>query len=298
MRQPRTVQWRADLALFAVTLLWGSTFVIVKHTLDSVSPFILISARFWAAAVALCVTFLIVKPGKGKTPVIREGFLTGLLLAGGFVTQTIGLMTTQAGKTAFITGLNVVMVPVFSILILRKTPEFAAVIGVILATIGLGFLTLDRSLTFAPGDLWVLACAVFFALHIIVTDRISPRHEVVAFTLVQMLTVAVVSLSIALFIETETLIPPLSSLPTILYLGVAATGLVFGLQTWAQRHTTPTHTALIFILEPVFAAIFAMIFTQERLEGLEWLGGGLILLGMLVAEMRMINVLKPKLERM
>ena len=79
---------------------------------------------------------------------------------------------------------------------------------------------------------------------------------------------------------------------------MAATGLVFGLQTWAQRHTTPTHTALIFILEPVFAAIFAMIFTQERLEGLEWLGGGLILLGMLVAEMRMINVLKPKLERM
>jgi drug/metabolite transporter (DMT)-like permease len=105
-----------------------------------------------------------------------------------------------------------------------------------------------------------------------------------------MVTVAVVSLLFALVIERDTLVLSLSAVPAILYLGVAATGLVFGLQTWAQRHTTPTRTALIFVLEPVFAAIFALIFTQERLAGLEWLGGGLILVGMLVAELRIFNL--------
>ncbi len=321
-------RWRADLALVVVTLIWGSTFVIVKHTLDTVSPFVLISARFWAATVALCIAYLVVhservselwkcKLGTLKslhltlkqakrtprlfvstTSVIRDGFFTGLILAGGFITQTLGLMTTEAGKTAFITGLNVVMVPVFSIFLLRKPPARTTMIGVLLATVGLGFLTLDKNLTLAPGDVWVLICAAFFALHIIVTDRISPRHEVLTFTLVQMLTVATVSLVAALFLERGSLIPPLSAVPAVLYLGVAATALVFGLQTWAQRHTAPTRTALIFILEPVFAAVFAVIFTHERLVKQEWFGAGLILLGMLVAEMRILTLTRPQMKQL
>lgn len=289
-------RWRADLALVVVTIIWGSTFVIVKQTLNLTSPFVLISSRFWAAALALCIALLVGRKQVSKTPVIRDGFLTGLILAAGFITQTIGLTTTEAGKTAFITGLNVVMVPVFSIFLLRKTPARAAVIGVLLATVGLGFLTLDKNLSFAPGDLWVLVCAVFFALHIIVTDRISPRHEVLPYTLVQMATVAIISQLVALFLEPNTLVPPLVALPVLIYLGVVATGLVYGLQTWAQRHTTPTHTALIFILEPVFAAVFAVIITQERLAGQEWFGGGLILLGMLIAEMRVLTVPQPQME--
>lgn len=298
MRQLHTMRWRANLALLIVTLIWGSTFVIVKNTLEEVSPFVLISARFWAAAFALVLAYLIRRPAGKNTPVIRDGVLTGLVLASGFITQTIGLLTTEAGKTAFITGLNVVMVPVFSVFFLKKPPTLAAVLGVILATIGLGFLTLDKNLTFSPGNLWVLVCAVFFALHIIITDRISPRHEVVTFALIQMITVAVISLMFALVMERKTLILPQSALGPVLYLGVVATGLVYGLQTWAQRHTTPTHTALIFVLEPVFAAIFAVIFMRERLVGLEWLGGVLILLGMLVAEMRMFFVPQPKMERL
>ncbi len=321
-------RWRSDLALVVVTLIWGSTFVIVKHTLDTVSPFVLISARFWAATVALCIAYFVVHSGRvlelwkcefgalkslrlvlkqvkrnpvpfvGTTSLIRDGFLTGLILAGGFITQTLGLMTTKAGKTAFITGLNVVMVPVFSIFLLRKPPALSAMIGVLLATVGLGFLTLDKNLTLAPGDVWVLVCAVFFALHIIVTDRISPRHEVLAYTLVQMVTVATVSLVVALFLERGSLVPPLSAVPAVLYLGVAATALVFGLQTWAQRHTAPTRTALIFILEPVFAAVFAVILTHERLHRQEWFGGGLILLGMIVAEMRSSTLTRPQMEQL
>jgi drug/metabolite transporter (DMT)-like permease len=292
MQVIRSMRGRANLALFVVTLIWGSTFVIVKSTLDTVSPFLLISSRFWAAALSLGVVYLLYRPAKSNSPVVRDGILTGLVLAVGFITQTLGLMTTEAGKTAFITGLNVVMVPVFSIYLLKVKPERSAIYGVILATIGLGFLTLDKNLSFAPGDLWVLLCAVFFALHIIITDQISPRHEVITFTLIQMITVAIVSLTISLILGYDKLIPPISALPSLLYLGVVATGVVFGLQTWAQRHTSPTHTALIFVLEPVFAAIFAVIFTNERLAGWEWFGGFMILLGMVVAETRNIDFLQ------
>ncbi|MDF1516140.1 MAG: DMT family transporter [Anaerolineae bacterium] len=279
-------RWRANIGLIVVTVIWGSTFVVVKNTLNLVSPIVLVTNRFLAASLALGTVYLILKPERMKTPVIRDGILTGMILVGGFVTQTIGLTTTEAGKTSFITGLNVVMVPIFSVFLLRKLPDRSAVTGVILATVGLGFLTLDTTLHFAPGDLWVLACAVFFALHIIVTDRLSPRHELMAYTMVQMVTVTVVSFCMALILGYPELLPPLPALPALLYLGVVATGLVYGLQTWAQRHTTATHTALIFVLEPVFAAAFAVLLAGENLSGKEWFGGLLILLGMVISEVR------------
>lgn len=290
--------YRADVALILVTVIWGSTFVLVKHTLDSVSPFVLISSRFWTASIALFCAYLIKSSHKGDKYVVRDGIFSGIALAGGFMTQTLGLTTTEAAKTAFITGLNVVIVPVLAVFVLRKNPAKGAVLGVLLATTGLGIMTLDRSLVFSPGDLWVLACAFFFALHIIITGQLTHRHDVLTYTMVQMVTVAVISLVIALMIERKTLTIPASAMSSILYLGVGATGLVFGLQTWAQRHTAPTHTALIFILEPVFAAVFAAVFANEQLVAKEWLGGAIILLGMLVSEVGSIIQLQAPLDKL
>ncbi|MBN1877103.1 MAG: DMT family transporter [Anaerolineae bacterium] len=297
-------RWRADLALGVVTLIWGSTFVIVKHTLDSLGPFTLIAARFWTAGAVLGGLWLWQKkehlrprrsdrnrldtihhPSFALHPVVRDGILTGLVLTGGFITQTLGLQTTEAGKAAFITGLNVVIVPVLSALLLRKPPTRIAVAGVVLATLGLGLLTLDRTLRLATGDLWVLLCAVGFALHIIVTAHFTAQHAVLPFTLVQLFTVAVTTSLIALIIEGGLALTS-NALPAIIYLGVAATAVVFGLQTWAQQHTTPTHTALIFALEPVFAALFALVLARELLVFKEWMGGALILMGMVIAEIQ------------
>jgi drug/metabolite transporter (DMT)-like permease len=125
-----------------------------------------------------------------------------------------------------------------------------------------------------------------FALQIIATGRFAPRHAVLPFTVVQLLTVALLASLAALTFEVEALVPPSSTLPAVLYIGLGATAFVFGVQTWAQQHTTPTHTALIFSLEPVFAALFAAFFADEALAAREWVGGGLILLGMVVAEVR------------
>lgn len=296
---------RADLALVAVTLIWGTTFVIVKQTLDTLPPLILISARFWVAGLALLGVLLIrnldfgarqrsgerARAATGNVrALLREGALTGIVLTGGFVTQTLGLQTTAAGKSAFITGLSVVIVPALAALLLRRPPTRAAAAGVALATVGMGWLTLDSALRLAPGDLWTLACAGCFALHIICTAHFAPHHAALPFTLTQLLTVAALTTLATAITQPQTLLArdqvELSrALPAVLYLGIAATAVVFGLQTWAQRHTTPTHTALIFTLEPVFAALFALALTGEILTRQEWLGGGLILAGMLLAEL-------------
>ncbi|MBN2003363.1 MAG: DMT family transporter [Anaerolineae bacterium] len=312
---------RADLALVIVTLIWGTTFVVVKQTLDMLPPLVLIAARFWVAGLALLGVWMahhfgfwildfgskrqsqkpeqVARRATGNVrALLREGALTGVVLTGGFVTQTMGLQTTAAGKSAFITGLSVIIVPALAALLLRKPPARAAVVGVALATVGMGLLTLDSALRLAPGDLWTLACAGCFALHIVCTAHFAPRHAALPFTLAQLFTVAALTTLAAAFAQPQVLlahevnatpIPNVAelsrALPAVLYLGLAATAVVFGLQTWAQRHTSPTHTALIFTLEPVFAAIFALLLTGEVLARQEWIGGGLILIGMLLAEL-------------
>jgi len=217
---------------------------------------------------------------------LRAGAFTGVFLTLGYVPQTIALQTTEAAKDAFITGLSVVLVPLFAATLLRKPPTRAATFGVLMATVGLGFLTLNlnQRLTLAPGDLWVLMCAVGFAAHITSTARFAPHYDVLPFTATQLLTTAALATIAALLFERHALLPPTSAWPAIVYMALIATAFVFGVQTWGQRHTTPTHTALIFALEPVFAALFAVAFAGEILEAREWLGGALILLGMIVAE--------------
>lgn len=284
-------QWQADVALVLVTAIWGSTFIIVKQTLDVVGPLVFVAGRFWIAVLALALGLARQRARQRArfdlgARLWRDGVITGCWLTVGFVTQTIGLQTTAAGKAAFITGLSVVLVPIFAALLLRDPPTRAAVAGVILATAGLGLMTLNAKLHFAPGDLWVLACAVGFAGHILSTGHFAPRHDVLAFTWVQLLTAAILTSAAAFVFEAGALTPPRAALPTMIYMGLVSSALVFGVQTWAQRHTTATHTALIFALEPVWAAVFAATVGGEVLAAREWIGGGLILLGMIVAEVK------------
>jgi len=284
-------RWKADIALVVVAAIWGSTFVVVKNALDAVGPLVFVGVRFWVAGSAL-VGLLCLQRRIAPRPIairphrLRDGALTGCFLTLGYVAQTIGLQTTEAAKAAFITGLSVVLVPVFAATLLQKPPTRAATFGVLIATAGLGLLTLNlnQGLALAPGDLWVLLGAVGFAAHITSTARFAPHHDVLPFTATQLLTTAVLSTAAALVFERHALLPPASTLPAIVYMGLIATAFVFGVQTWGQRHTAPTHTALIFALEPVFAALFAVTFSGEILAPREWLGGALILVGMLVAE--------------
>ncbi|MCD4686353.1 MAG: DMT family transporter, partial [Anaerolineae bacterium] len=161
----------------------------------------------------------------------------------------------------------------------------SSVLGIIAATVGLAVLTLNDDLRFATGDLWVLACAVMFALRITTVAHYSPRSDPIRLAVVQIGAVAVLGTGTAFVFEKPTVDLPLETWGAIAFTGVIATALVFSLQTYVQRFTTPTHTALLFSLEPVFAAFFGWWWASESLGFKEFIGCGLILLGMIVAEM-------------
>ena len=277
----------ADLSLLLITLIWGATFVMVKEAVSQTGVFTFLTLRFLLAAFVLALIFW--PRLRATSP--REflaGVLVGLFLFGGYALQTTGLKYTSVSKTGFITGLSVVVVPLLSTLLLRQKQNLTALVGVLLATTGLGLLTL-RGLSMAQGDLWVLGGAVAFALQIVALGRFAPQMETGILATVQVATVALLSVPLAWAMEG---VPPQMSEQlwfAILFTGIMATSLAFLVQSKAQRFTSPTHTALIFATEPVFGAIFGYLLLQERLGCREILGCALILAGMAVGEIGIFN---------
>ena len=283
----------ADLALLLVTLIWGSTFVMVKDAVASYPVFAFLALRFSFAALALLPLALIrrksVAPlrGVGRAAILRGAvapLLIGVALFAGYGFQTVGLQQTTPAKAGFITGLAVVMVPLASAFFLHQAPGRNAWIGVCLALAGLALLTLQANLRPSAGDLLVLACAVAFAAHILLTGRFAPRHDPLLLTLGQIVVVIILSGIAVARVQA----PPLTRQVVLAaaFTGVLATSAAFGIQTLAQRFTTPTHTALIFAAEPVFAALFSFLLIGEALGTRQLAGCGLILAGMIVAEVK------------
>jgi drug/metabolite transporter (DMT)-like permease len=275
--------WRADLALAFITLIWGSTFVVVKGALSDASTLLFLALRFTLAAAALALAVRALPARR----YIHGGILAGLCLFAGYVLQTAGLRTTTASKSAFITGLSTVITPLLAALVERKIPRAAEVLGVAIATGGLALLMLPgQTLAVSRGDLLTLGCAVAFAAHIVVVDWYSPRLGAPALALTQISTAALLALATFWWVETPSVhwTPRLGF--AVAVTGLLATALAFSVQAWAQQRTGPTRTALLFALEPVFAWATAFALTGELLSPRGALGAALILAGVLVVELR------------
>lgn len=294
----------ADLALVAVTLVWGATFVTVKGVLSDIRPFAYLAVRFTVAFLAL-LPFAWRDIRRGGTVQLRSGLIIGIWLFLGYAFQTLGLQWTTAGKAGFITGLCVVFVPLLAAVGLRQPPGRDSVMGVVLATCGLGLLTLGESLSPGPGDLLVLMCAVSFAMHVITIAKYGkhPQASTRALTTVQIAVTAILS-AVASLASEGTYWAGLAANPqggpfgfggrvwqAIFVTAILATAGAFLIQNLAQRHTSPTHTALILSTEPVFAALFAWLLAGETLGGRGITGGALMLVGILVAELRLVSAL-------
>lgn len=280
----------ADVALLVVTAIWGGTFVMVKDAVASYPVFSFLAIRFAIAGIAL-LPFIFWRRRRRTIRQPAAGFMAaaggiGLALFAGYAFQTAGLSLTTPAKAGFITGLSVVIVPAVSTVLGRagQGAGRSAWLGVALATGGLALLSLQDGLTIAAGDLLVFGCAVAFAVHILLTGRLSPRHDPLLLTFGQIVVVSVCSAVIALLGEAQ---PPLSGpvLFAAAFTGVLATSLAFGVQTVAQRFTNATHTALIFAAEPVFAGLFSFLLIGELLSPRQLVGCGLILAGMLLSEL-------------
>lgn len=278
----------ADLALLALTLLWGTTFHFVKGVLAVTSPGLFLAARFAAAAAALGLVRLVRReaPSPGLW---RHGLVLGLLVLAGLELQTIGLRHTTPARSAFLTGLSVLVVPFVARFAYGRAVRGAVWAGVALAVLGLGLLTRPFGDGVAAavrlGDALTALCAVAFALQIVLTSEWSPRHPLAPFVLAQV-AVGLAGALLLLPLETPRLdaagLPRLAA--TALFTGVPMTAGAFFVMAWAQRRTTAVRAALIFSLEPVSAALFSHLWGGEPLGPADWAGGALVVLGVVVGE--------------
>ncbi|MBM3753557.1 MAG: DMT family transporter [Acidobacteria bacterium] len=278
---------RADLTLALIALIWGTTFVLVKRALDDISPFLYLAMRFTlAAAVLAAIYHKRIARGISRRE-IGIGMVVGAVLMSGYVLQTVGLQTTTPSKSAFLTGLYVVLVPFAAAAVYRVRPRWAEIAGVAIAATGMGLLSMQgERLTIERGDLLTIGCAVAFALHIVLLGHWAPLVGYESLGVMQIAGAALVAVAALPFVELPAVKWSMPVIGAILIGGLLATALAFMLQTWAQQNTTPTRAAILFSLEPVFAWIVSFLVEGETLTGRAALGAALILAGILAVELK------------
>lgn len=264
-----------------MTLIWGSTFVVVKEALVDASPLPFLGIRFTLAGILL---FLVMSRGLGERQALGPGFLLGVFLFAGYLCQTTGLLYTTPSKSAFITGFAVILVPFLQALHGFRL-RAATIAGALLGLAGIYFLVLPSGLhAVNRGDVLTLFGAVSFAVHIVLVGSYTRRFSFRDLVPVQILVVGLLAAA-ALPLNLDFRLHWTAGLiGALLLTAVLATGFAFSVQNWAQQFTPPAHTALIFALEPVFAALTSRLVLGERLGGKVFLGSALILAGMVVSE--------------
>ncbi len=286
MLKDKIREYGADFLLFLVALAWGSTFFIVQEAVDSTPVFIFLFWRFLFASLLMAI-FSYKRVKKIDLQTIKAGFVLGLFMFLGFAFQTFGLTMTLSSTVAFLTGLNVIIVPFLLYIIFKTKASIYSIFGALIAAVGLYFLTYGGSLGFGLGEFYAFICAVMFALHIVFTDRYSKRYDVMLLVVIELFVVAVFSLFSSLAFDGNFMLSHIDS--TLVYALIVtvlfATVFAFGVQTAMQRYTTPAKTAIIFTMEPVSAGVFGYFFANEILSASQLFGAFLILFGMVSAEL-------------
>ena len=278
---------KADLALGLNTLIWGATFTIVKTALRDISPVLFLALRFSLATVALGGLWLARwRKARGESQGATGGVLAGTFLFAGFLLQTLGLQFTSPPKSAFLTGLASVMVPMLAALVYQNRPQALEVLGVLVATAGLGLMTLQGPIgSMEKGDVLTF-CAAAFAGHIVILGHYSEKTGFEVLSVTQVATAALLAVGLSGWVKPSRVEWRPAVIYAILVTGLLATALTFTVQAWAQRYTTSTRTALIYTLEPVFAWLISFWFLGTGLAVRAAAGAALILGGVVLVEMK------------
>lgn len=285
----------ALLALVLVTAVWGVTFVQVKDAVALYPLFAFLAVRFWIATLTLAVPGLPRVRSLGRPGFVGGAFL-GLLLAAGYTLQTAGLERTTVSSTGFITGMYVVLTPLIALVLVRSRIGLSVWGGVALSTVGLAMLSGIHAGS-VTGDLLVLAAAALYSLQIVLMERYAPLYDAVAFTFVEMLAAGVALGVVAVALGDLHLPHGWTVWGALLVTGVFASALGFLVQTWAQRRTSATRTALAFTMEPVWTAFFGFTLAGDRLGWLGWGGCAVIMAGIVLAEPAAAGALVRNLRR-
>ena len=287
---------RADLLLLSVAIAWGVTFLMVQDAINTTPVYAFLFFRFAIASILMFfIAYKYLNEINKKT--ILYGIILGLFLFSAFATQTFGLSYTKSSIVAFITGLNVIVVPFLAYFIFKDYISKNVLIATVVAVIGLYLLTMSGALTIGKGELLTLICAFLFALQIIFTGKFSKEVNVFLLVLFQLITVAILSLIFSLSLDDVTfnLTYDYVFFKAVLITAVFATVYAFLIQTYMQQFTTATKTAIIFAMEPVSASVFAYISVGEVLTNIQLTGAILIVFATVVAELKFKRKLKHTL---
>ncbi len=282
-------KWLAIGALILVTVIWGGGFVASDMALESMKPFQIMMVRFLLASVLMGVISRAQRKGeeklKDRSGAIKAGVLMGVTLFMGFAFQIIGLQYTTPSKNAFLTALNVVIVPFIAFVILKKKIGAKGIIGAVMSVLGVGLLSLNGNFTVSLGDGLTLLCAVGFAFQIFFTSEFVKKYPASVLNTVQMFTAFVLSaISLMIFGENDFQVTTQGWL-SVLYLGVVSTTICYLLQTACQKYIDETKAAIILSMESVFGTIFSIMILHEVVTVRMVIGCAVILAAVIISNM-------------
>lgn len=275
-------QLQANFLIVLVALFWGSTYFLTKMAVEELEPFNLTALRFGTAFI-ITVLFFFKRIRNADRTVIKYSIILGVLAVIAVLSMTFGVQYTTASNAGFLISLSVVMIPLISVVVLKKKIKAKLLLSVVLATIGIVCLTLNEQLTINKGDILCILCATSFAVQVLIMERIPKTADSVAIGALQLGITAVVNFILSFFLENFTVPRDLKVWGVIVILGVFCTAFCYIIQIYALKNTSAIQAGIILSLEPVFSAIFAYIFLGELLSKQGYIGAILLFISVILA---------------
>lgn len=286
-----------EIALTITAIIWGSGFVASAIALDHFTPYQILAGRFIIGTLILGVIFHKKLKNIDKSTMIK-GAVLGIFLYLAFALQTVGLQYTTPSKNAFLTAVNVVIVPFIAFVMYKRKIDMYELVGAILAMIGVGVLSLKLSADINIGDVLTLGCAFGFAFHIFYTAKYVKHSDPISLTLIQMITAAIIGSIVVAFKGETSVVMEKEGLFSLLYLGVFSTTIAYLLQTLAQKMITETKAAIILSTESFWGMVFSVAILDEAMTIKMVLGAILILCAIIISETKLPFLKKNKLKEM
>ena len=275
-------QLQANFLIVLVALFWGSTYFLTKMAVAELELFNLTALRFGTAFI-ITALFFFKRIRNADRTVIKYSIILGVLAVIAVLSMTFGVQYTTASNAGFLISLSVVMIPLISVVVLKKRIKAKLLLSVILATIGIVCLTLNEQLTINKGDILCILCATSFAVQVLIMERIPKSADSVAIGALQLGITAVVNFILSFFLENFTVPRDLKVWGVIVILGVFCTAFCYIIQIYALKNTSAIQAGIILSLEPVFSAIFAYIFLGELLSKQGYIGAILLFISVILA---------------
>ena len=273
--------------LVLATVIWGSTFAVVKDAMNSINEYYLIFIRSAIAAFPLLLYTLLKNPKSLlNKSIIKKGSIIGIALGLTYGFQNLGMLYTSAGNSAFIMASNVIFVPIFLVIFYKNRFNGKSIISILIVVLGIGLLTYKDGTTLNPGDILTLIAAAITALHIIWTGRFVKNSDLLALVTYQFIFSALLAFIASLISSPESFTQSYSneSWIAMIYLGILGSLFCYFITVWAQKFVDYVTVTLIFSLEPIFAAVFSYYFIGEILGTQQLIGASLILFGIMFFE--------------